>query len=1067
MRLILLLLTTYFFSAPLTAEHQFPKQQDHRCGQDAITKEIEANASPAELKKWREATRAYKSGNVTNHKSSVAINIPVKAYIVRKTNGKGGLTENDVVQGLHLVNQTFSNSPFNFYYSDIEYINSDTYYVLSDKDEGTDLYLSNNDQNALNVYFVSYLDTGYSGYANFPWFDTNNNFMVVANYAAKTNTYPHEIGHYLGLLHAHETSNGNELVNGSNCSSAGDLLCDTKASPVLAYSNVDGVTCQYNGTETDTNGQNYNPDTDNCMAYGPWECDRVFTTEQIARMEYYYNNDRAAQLGAFPPYTLLNSCSPDDDTDSDGVCNSDDTCSGLLGTDSDTNGTADACEDCPVINFSWEAIMVDYTITPQTKIAFDFKSTVQGEIHEIILDDALDLTPLHRFIFYGTQDMSGTPNTSFDYAYTGEGAYQYFVIPLGDYYTGFAKYLVLTCDEDADAVPANSGHKPANSYFRNVRIFEDTDGDNLCDPTCVVGNTCNDGDDCTTGETYDANCNCIGGTVQDADGDGICNAQDDCSNDPTNSCNQTYCNAQGENTNYEFIQSVELNSQTNNSGDNGGYGDYTSTTLATLGSTNSITLTPGFVNSAYTENWGVWIDFNKDGDFNDTGEEVLSGASSGITPLAGTFAAPTGTGTTTMRVAMRYGQAPSSCETFQSGEVEDYKVELTNEAACSPGSICDDGDACTTNDIYNVDCECTGTFADVDSDTVCDTQDVCPNLNDTLIGTTCDDGNICTINDVYTTDCECVGTFADADSDTVCDAQDACPDFNDTLIGTTCDDGNACTTNDIYTTNCECAGTLTDADGDGICDAEDACPNDPNNACIPPEYCEAQATNTNYEFIQSVELNGQKNDSGDNSGYADFTNTTLATLNSTNTITLTPGFKGSAYNENWAVWIDFNKDGDFDDTGEEVLSGASSGTTPLTGTFAAPAGTGSTTMRVAMDYSKAPLSCGTIQYGEVEDYLVDVNIVVGKLTISNQLIQVYPNPANGFVNVNLQEIIHTGSIESITATIYTMDGKQAYSEEIEAASIITINTYHLPEASYILRLSADDGRTFTGRFVKL
>lgn len=31
----------------------------------------------------------YKSGNVTNHKSSVAINIPVKAYIVRKTNGKG------------------------------------------------------------------------------------------------------------------------------------------------------------------------------------------------------------------------------------------------------------------------------------------------------------------------------------------------------------------------------------------------------------------------------------------------------------------------------------------------------------------------------------------------------------------------------------------------------------------------------------------------------------------------------------------------------------------------------------------------------------------------------------------------------------------------------------------------------------------------------------------------------------------------------------------------------------------------------------------------------------------
>jgi len=48
-----------------------------------------------------------------------------------------------------------------------------------------------------------------------------------------------------------------------------------------------------------------------------------------------------------------------------------------------------------------------------------------------------------------------------------------------------------------------------------------------------------------------------------------------------------------------------------------------------------------------------------------------------------------------------------------------------------------------------------------------------------------------------------------------------------------------------------------------------------------------------------------------------------------------------------------------------------------------------------------------------------------------------------------------------------MDGKQVYAEELDATSILTVNTQHLPEASYILRLLTDDGRTFTGRFVKL
>ena len=141
-----------------------------------------------------------------------------------------------------------------------------------------------------------------------------------------------------------------------------------------------------------------------------------------------------------------------------------------------------------------------------------------------------------------------------------------------------------------------------------------------------------------------------------------------------------------------------------------------------------------------------------------------------------------------------------------------------------PGTACDDGDACTTGDVYGMDCNCAGTFADADSDGVCDAEDVCPDFDDTLIGSTCDDGDACTINDTYLSDCSCVGTFEDSDGDTVCDAEDVCPDFDDALIGTACDDGEACTINDVYGADCGCAGTLADADGDGVCDSDDVCP---------------------------------------------------------------------------------------------------------------------------------------------------------------------------------------------------------------------------------------------------
>ncbi|KGE86772.1 fibronectin type III domain-containing protein, partial [Phaeodactylibacter xiamenensis] len=61
-------------------------------------------------------------------------------------------------------------------------------------------------------------------------------------------------------------------------------------------------------------------------------------------------------------------------------------------------------------------------------------------------------------------------------------------------------------------------------------------------------------------------------------------------------------------------------------------------------------------------------------------------------------------------------------------------------------------------------------------------------------------------------------TCPDADGDGVCDEDDLCPEIDDALIGQPCDDGDPCTINDTYGSDCVCYGALFDENNNGICD---------------------------------------------------------------------------------------------------------------------------------------------------------------------------------------------------------------------------------------------------------
>lgn len=100
----------------------------------------------------------------------------------------------------------------------------------------------------------------------------------------------HELGHYFDLLHTHygftDAHDLTELVDGSNCTAAGDLICDTPADPGSSRTSAENpceynaFTCEITYCPTDANGDTYSPDITNIMSYYG-SCRDSFTPTQF------------------------------------------------------------------------------------------------------------------------------------------------------------------------------------------------------------------------------------------------------------------------------------------------------------------------------------------------------------------------------------------------------------------------------------------------------------------------------------------------------------------------------------------------------------------------------------------------------------------------------------------------------------------------------------------------------------------------------------------------------------------------------------------------------------------
>lgn len=222
------------------------------------------------------------------------------------------------------------------------------------------------------------------------------------------------------------------------------------------------------------------------------------------------------------------------------------------------------------------------------------------------------------------------------------------------------------------------------------------------------------------------------------------------------------------------------------------------------------------------------------------------------------------------------------------------------------------------------------------------------------------------------------------------------------------------------------------------------------------------------EWIQSIELVDLFHISGNNGGYGDFTMepslTTPLDPGGTYAMTLTPGFTGTTYNEIWRVWIDLNQDGDFQQN-EIVFTSDAPSNVPLIANINIPvtAPEGSVRMRVSMKYAgffgnaSPPASCEEMQYGEVEDYCVEItdNIInVQETTKLNW--SVYPNPTNGTLFVQLPLGVHL-------VEVFDLTGRMVAQQPSSGTTQIALN--HLAGGTYLVRLVTDGVPLATKRIV--
>lgn len=211
--------------------------------------------------------------------------VPLKIHIVGTDDGSGYINVSTVMQNICDLNVQYEPVGFIFYlYEDIDYINNSSYYNHG-WDDGYTMMISNNENDAVDMYYVSD-PAGNCGY-----FSPAGHAVAIANGCGSigNSTIAHELGHYFSLPHTfygwewgEPPLSDQEQVDGGNCNSAADGFCDTPSD----YASWRWF-CSSAPTFTDPDGVEFSPDGTYFMSYSDDGCQDKFSPDQIDAMNAY------------------------------------------------------------------------------------------------------------------------------------------------------------------------------------------------------------------------------------------------------------------------------------------------------------------------------------------------------------------------------------------------------------------------------------------------------------------------------------------------------------------------------------------------------------------------------------------------------------------------------------------------------------------------------------------------------------------------------------------------------------------------------------------------------------
>lgn len=228
--------------------------------------------------------------NKTNRTLSITV------HIAQDSLGNTAYNEANLAEPVEYANALFAPIGLSFQICEIREMENFQFNDLVSAEELDDMTATYYQQNTINLYILNSIDHyDYGIVEGFGALPGGQDIVAVTKawMTGESKVFVHELGHYFGLYHTFETDFGNELVDGSNCETTGDLVCDTEADPTDDGDHAPFPDCNYEGPiDFDANGEFYVPPTNNIMSYYSYDCICRFTPQQYNRMLEQYQSFR-------------------------------------------------------------------------------------------------------------------------------------------------------------------------------------------------------------------------------------------------------------------------------------------------------------------------------------------------------------------------------------------------------------------------------------------------------------------------------------------------------------------------------------------------------------------------------------------------------------------------------------------------------------------------------------------------------------------------------------------------------------------------------------------------------